>query len=461
MAIRDWLAAFSNDVVEVKEPVATDLEATRFLLRHPRQPVHLRNLQGGEAVGNLWSTRDRVATALRVSNADLLPKLMDAQAHPKDARVVARADFMRHETTDVDLRELPIPKLFPKDAGRYITAGVWVAEWEGARNLSFHRILILGADRGACRIVPRHLRHMYAEAMKAGGELKVAVCIGLDQWNLLGGGTSVEYGVDESRTASALTESCLGKPVDMVRIKNGLTVPAEAEYVLEGRLIREVHEEGPFVDAVRTYDRVRKEPVLVVDRIYHRDHPIFHIIVGGLDEHFMFMGMPREPVIYQAVSRAVPHVKAVRLTEGGCAWLHGVVSIRKQHQGDGKNAIMAAFASHGAMRAAFSLLVAAILLSPAIVVTVRAPSSAKHPSVDGGPDLMPPQPGVQSWPGPRGAAAPIRSPGPTQTTGTTKVLVLLVDFTDVTHDASHTPAFMDGVFNDVSPGAHSLRERRR
>jgi len=28
MAIRDWLAAFSNDVVEVKEPVATDLEAT-------------------------------------------------------------------------------------------------------------------------------------------------------------------------------------------------------------------------------------------------------------------------------------------------------------------------------------------------------------------------------------------------------------------------------------------------
>src|SRR5947199_303497 len=265
MAIRDWVAAFSNDVVEVKEPVATDLEATRFLLRHPRQPVHLRNLQGGEAVGNLWSTRDRVATALRVSNADLLPKLMDAQAHPKDARVVARADFMRHESTDVDLRELPIPKLFPKDAGRYITAGVWVAEWEGVRNLSFHRILVLGADRGACRIVPRHLRHMYDEAMKAGGELKVAVCIGLDPWNLLAGGTSVEYGVDESRIASALTQSCLGKPVDMVRIKNGLTVPGEAEYVLEGRLIHEVHDEGPFVDAVRTYDRVRKEPVLVVD----------------------------------------------------------------------------------------------------------------------------------------------------------------------------------------------------
>src|SRR2546428_10689196 len=149
MAIREWLAAFSTAVVEVREPVAADLEATRFLLQPPRQPVHLKDLHGGEAVGNLWSTRDRVATALRVLKLDLLPRLMDAQARPKDTRVVERADFMRHETTDVDLRDLPIPKLFPKDPGRYITHGQWVAEWEGGRNLSFHRILILGADRGA------------------------------------------------------------------------------------------------------------------------------------------------------------------------------------------------------------------------------------------------------------------------------------------------------------------------
>src|SRR5881628_2852132 len=234
MTIRDWLVAFSNDVVEVKEPVATDLEATRFLLQHPRQPVHLKDLHGGEAVGNLWSTRDRVATALRVPKADLLPRLMDAQAHPKDARVVERADFMRHETTDVDLRALPIPKLFPKDAGRYITAGVWVAEWEGKRNLSFHRILLLDATRGAARIVPRHLLSMHRQAQAAGQELKVAVCVGLDPWLLVGGGTSVEYGVDETRIASALKRRTLGQPVDCVTLKNGLTVPTDAEYVFEG-----------------------------------------------------------------------------------------------------------------------------------------------------------------------------------------------------------------------------------
>src|SRR5206468_3350298 len=112
----------------------------------------------------------------------------------------------------------------------------------------------------------------------------------------IAGGTSVEYGVDESRIASALKHQTLGSRGSALKIKNGLTVPAEAEYVFEGRLINERHAEGPFVDAVRTYDRVREEPVLVVDRVYHRDDPVFHIIVGGLDEHFMFMGMPREPI---------------------------------------------------------------------------------------------------------------------------------------------------------------------
>jgi len=350
MALQTWLDRFGPDVVNVEGPVKRELDATRHFLAHPDRPVLLKNLEGGPAAANVWSKRGRVAAALHIPPEQLLPKLLEAQARPKDTQLVDHAEFLAHATTDVDLPALPVPKLFPKDAGRYITAGVWVAEREGVRNLSFHRILLLGKDRGACRIVPRHLRHMYNEAIAAGEELKVAVCIGLDPWNLLAGGTSVEYGVDESRIASALTQSCLGKPVDMIRIKNGLTVPAEADYVLEGRLINETHEEGPFVDAVRTYDRVRKEPVLVVDRIYRRKDAVFHIIVGGLDEHFLFMGMPREPAIYQAVSRAVPHVKAVRLTEGGCAWLHGVVSIRKQHQGDGKNAILAAFGAHTSMK---------------------------------------------------------------------------------------------------------------
>jgi UbiD family decarboxylase len=55
-------------------------------------------------------------------------------------------------------------------------------------------------------------------------------------------------------------------------------------------------------------------------------------------------------MIFRTVRQAVPRTHAVRLTEGGCCWLHGVVSITKNKEGDGMNAIMAAFTGHPSMK---------------------------------------------------------------------------------------------------------------
>ena len=62
------------------------------------------------------------------------------------------------------------------------------------------------------------------------------------------------------------------------------------------------------------------------------------------------MGLPREPVIFKTVRQVVPRVHGVRLTEGGCCWLHGVVSITKNKEGDAMNAAMAAFTGHPSMK---------------------------------------------------------------------------------------------------------------
>jgi len=350
MPIHDWLEVFRDETVEVKERVSRELEVTKHLLANLHKPVWFKDLDGYEAVGNLWSTRDRIAAAMKTDKRGLVLRLLDAIRHPKDFEVTDKAGFLKNQSEDFDLRESPVPKYYPGDAGRYITSGVWVAEWEGKRNLSFHRTLILDDKRGVARVVPRHLYHMHRSALDAGQELKVAICIGLDPWNLIAGGTSVEYGRDELTIAAALKEKCLGEKLSAVKIRSGLTVPAEAEYVLEGRLTTEKHKEGPFVDIIGSYDKVREEPVVVIERIYSRDNAVYHALLSGGDEHMMFMGMPREPLIHEAVSRAVPHVAGVRLTEGGCAWLHGVVSIRKQSEGDSKNAIMAAFGAHTSMK---------------------------------------------------------------------------------------------------------------
>ena len=86
------------------------------------------------------------------------------------------------------------------------------------------------------------------------------------------------------------------------------------------------------------------------ERIWAKKDPVFQFLLPGGWEHFLLMGVPREPVIFRTVRQAVPRVKNVRLTEGGCCWLDGVVSIAKNKEGDGVNAIMAAFTGHTSMK---------------------------------------------------------------------------------------------------------------
>ena len=135
----------------------------------------------------------------------------------------------------------------------------------------------------------------------------------------------------------------------MFACSNGVKVP-HAEIILEGYIdpVERVPE-GPFVDITGTYDEIRPEPVIHITRIMHRKDPIYHGILPAGPEHLLMMGVPYEPKIYRAVSE-VTTVKNVVLTEGGCCYLHAVVQIEKQTEGDGKNAIMAAFASHTSLK---------------------------------------------------------------------------------------------------------------
>jgi len=307
-------------------------------------------LDGFRAIGNLWSTRDRIARAMKTTPMELTKKMMQAMSSPSPPLEVEAAPFDNNILTDFDLRESSVPKFYPGDGGRYITAGVVVAEHEGFRNLSFHRLMVIGENKLAIRLVPRHLYALHKRALDSGQDLKIAVAVGLCPAIMLSAAMNLEFGRDELTVANSLRQLCLGEPVSVKKIKNGLLVPAYAEYVFEGRITKEVHDEGPFVDITGTVDPVRKQPVVEIDRIYHRDEPIFQIILPGADEHYLMMGMPREPVIQRTVGLTVPEVHAVRLTEGGCCWLHGVVSITKQKEGDGVNAIMASLGAHPSMK---------------------------------------------------------------------------------------------------------------
>jgi UbiD family decarboxylase len=61
------------------------------------------------------------------------------------------------------------------------------------------------------------------------------------------------------------------------------------------------------------------------------------------------MGMPREPTIFNEVSKVCGCV-GVNITPGGCSWLHAVVAIKKKGEDDGKKAIDAAFRGHKSLK---------------------------------------------------------------------------------------------------------------
>lgn len=320
------------------------------MLENQDRVVRFMDLNGGEAVGNLYSTRESVCAALGIEPQELVPKLLRASAKPLPPSEVKAPGFNDKVSEKVDLTKLPVPKFYPKDGGRYITAGVAVSEFGGKRNVSFHRLMLLDKGRFAVRLVPRHLFTMYKASLAKGKDLPVAFCIGLSPSLLLAAATSTDFLQDEMEIASALNQECTGHPLEVAKLRSGLVVPAQSEYVLEGRLTAEMVEEGPFVDITGTYDDVRKQPVFKVDRVYMRRDPIFQIVLPGGLEHYLLMGLPREPAIFKSVNQVVPLVHGVRLTEGGCCWLHGVVSITKNKEGDAVNAIMAAFTGHPSLK---------------------------------------------------------------------------------------------------------------
>lgn len=339
-----------EDTVVIKGRVSRDLEITRYLLKAEDAPVLFENMDNHRAVGNLWATRERIATAMRTTAGELSAKMMQAMNSPSPPQEVESAPFDQNVLDDFDLRQSAIPKFYSGDGGRYITAGVVITEFEGTRNMSFHRLMVVGERKLAIRVVPRHLHALHKRALAKGQDLKVAIAVGLCPSIMLSAAMNLEFGRDELTVASSLRQLCLNEPVYVKRIRNGLLVPAFAEFVFEGRLTAENVDEGPFVDITGTLDPVRKQPVVEIDRIYHRDEPIFQIILPGANEHYLMMGMPREPIIHKALKAAVPDAHGVRLTEGGCCWLHGVVSITKQKEGDGKNAILAALGAHPSMK---------------------------------------------------------------------------------------------------------------
>ena len=295
--------------------------------------------------------RDRLCEVFSVTPGELIDVLAWGMANPEPPLVVdsVEAEVLQCKQEPIDLQKIPIPRHYQEDAGRYQSASIIIAEYDGVRNMSYHRQLLRGKRHCVARFVPRHLRTMYEKARANGDEVPIAVVNGADATVLLAAAMSFNEDLDELTVAAALHKKLHGEPLRMVNLPNGIAVPADSEYAMEARITLKLDDEGPYVDITGTVDGVRQEPVIEYDSVYHRSEPVFHALISAGVEHRTLMGMPRAPTIKAAVSEVV-NCTDVYLTEGGCGWLSSVVQIKPQHDGDGIKAIHAALDGHRSMK---------------------------------------------------------------------------------------------------------------
>ncbi|MGZ7042964.1 MAG: UbiD family decarboxylase [Methanobacterium sp.] len=338
-------------VIKIEEEISTKYDVARVIKEYPKDTIIFENIKESDIriISGICNTRDKIAHGIGVKVPQITKRIMEATNNPIKVKKFENVKENYKTQKEADLGQIPIPTYYHKDGGAYITAGVVIAKdpETGIRNASIHRMLVNSKNMLGIRIVPRNLYTYYKKAEEMDEPLDVAIAIGMHPATLLATTTSVPINIDELEVANNFHNGNM----KLIKCEDVEIEVPEAEIIMEGKLLPHIREsEGPFVDLTDTYDVVRDEPVIRLDKIHFKENPYYHAIMPAGFEHRLLQGLPQEPRIYNAVLNTVPTVQNVVLTEGGCCWLHAAVSIKKQTQGDGKNVLMAALAAHPSLK---------------------------------------------------------------------------------------------------------------
>jgi 2,5-furandicarboxylate decarboxylase 1 len=351
-SLRDWLdhLAARERLAVVRPGIGLKFELAAVAKRLDGEQATLFPRPGGHrmpVLSGLVSNRQWMAEAMGVEPGEVLPRFQEAARDPLPWQEVEAAPVQEIVHRDIDLPALlPLPTHNEFDSGPYITAGLMIARnpATGRQNVSIHRCQQSGPNRLGVLLLPRHTHMFYELAERSGEALPVAIAIGVDPLTLLASQAIAPLDADELEIAGALH----GRPLPVVKcLTSALRVPAEAEIVIEGRLLPHVRErEGPFGEFPQYYGEPANRHVIEVDVVTHRRDAMFHTIVGGGLEHLLLGAIPREATLLAHLRRSFPNVRDVHLSRGGVCRYHLYVQIAKRQEGEAKNIMLGAFAGH-------------------------------------------------------------------------------------------------------------------
>ncbi|ARP97845.1 UbiD family decarboxylase [Pseudorhodoplanes sinuspersici] len=351
-ALRHFLTTLEADgqLHRVRRSVDPRFEIAAVLMERMKGDAQLFEAVEGHSipvVGNVFNSRERLATALGAPRADLHRFILQALRRPI-APVMQEGPAPVQEVVHdgpLDLPSLlPAPTWFERESGPYITAGVIVAKdpETGRRNVSIARLRLDGGGRIMAGIAKNHHLNILADKAAAMGRaLPIAVAIGNCAQVLLGSQMYLGLGDDEYDVAGGL----LGEPLRLVKCRTvDLEVPADAEIILEGELRAEDRvPEGLVSEFHGFYVDYGPGTGGEIGCVTHRRNPVFQSILPAFTpEHCLLGAVAIEAVACDALQRIIPSVRRVLVTDGGMGRLHAIISMHRPRPGEGKRAILLA-----------------------------------------------------------------------------------------------------------------------
>lgn len=181
------------------------------------------------------------------------------------------------EEEEVDLLKFPVPVHHEEDGGRYIgtACGVITRDPDTGRvNVGTYRVQVTGGRTCASYISNGKQGLIHRDKyLKAGKPCPVVIVVGMDPITYLSSGYTFSDSISELDWCGGI----MGRPHEVIEGSlTGLPFPARSEIVLEGFIMPdETVLEGPFGEWHGYYaGEARDEPMIKIQRIYHRDSPI-------------------------------------------------------------------------------------------------------------------------------------------------------------------------------------------
>jgi len=293
--------------------------------------------EAGAKLGDVLEMQPPQGLAEKVRGLKKLKSIADSQ--PKTARsgpaqeVVLTGD-------EVDLGALPVQTCWPGDAAPFITLPAVITKdpRTGGRNVGMYRMQVLDGRTTAMHWQIH--KDGRADYLMTDGRMEVAVALGLDPITAYAASAPLPKHVDELMLAGFLR----GEPVELVQATTvDLEVPANAEIVLEGHILKdELTEEGPFGDHTGYYTAPEPFPVFHVDAVTMRRDAIYpSIVVGKPPAEDAWLGKATERLFLPAIRMSVPELVDYDLPVAGAFHNCCLVSIRKSFPGQAQKVMHA------------------------------------------------------------------------------------------------------------------------